>query len=296
VNEERINKGIVQFEQAIKLDPNFAPAYTGLADAYSFGEGFFFPPSVFPKAKAALEKALELDDSSAEAYTSLGLYKYSVDYDWAGAETDLRRAIALNPNYAEAHHQLGWVLALTGRQDAALVELKHASELDPLSPWVASDIGYALAYQGKYEAAKQQCRKAIDLDPNIGMGCLALPDFEAGRFKEAIAEIQQDKPLRSSPFGLAYLGYCYGASGERADAKATLEELHQMASQRYVSPVFEAIIDIGMGDSQQALDQLEQAYQSNSSMLFWLKIDHIYDPLRSDPRFIALLKKVRLDK
>ena len=149
LNEERINKAIEQFEQAIKLDPNFAPAYTGLADAYSLGEGFFFPPSVFPKAKAALEKALQLDETSAEAYTSLGLFKYEVDYDWAGAEIDLRRAIALNPSYAEAHHQLGWVLALTARQDDALVEFNRATELDPLSPWLASDVSIDLVLPRK---------------------------------------------------------------------------------------------------------------------------------------------------
>ena len=296
VNEERINRAIVQFEQAIKLDPNFAPAYTGLADAYSLGEGFFFAPSVFPKAKAALEKALQLDDTSAEAYTSLGLFKYAVDYDWAGAEADLRRAIALNPSYAEAHHQLGWVLALPGREDDALVEFKRASELDPLSPWIAGDVSIELAFQGRYEAAKQQCHKALDLDPNVTMACIWMPDVEAGKFKEAIPEIEKDKAFGSSPFGLAYLGYVYAASGDRTRAEATLQKLNQMASQRYVSPVAEAIIYIGLGDHERALDLFEEAYQTKSSMLFWLKVDHIYDPLRSDPRFIALLKKVGLDK
>jgi adenylate cyclase len=295
LNGERINKAIAQFEQAIKLDPNFAPAYTGLADAYSLGEGFFFPPSVFPKAKVALEKALQLDDSSAEAYTSMGLYKYSFDYDWAASEAVLRRAIALNPSYAEAHHQLGWVLGLQGRQDDALVEFERATELDPLSPWIASDVGIELAFQGRYEAAKQQCHKALDLDPNVSTGCIWWPDLEAGKFTEAIAEIEKDKVGRSTPFGLGYLGYCYGASGDRTRAKDTLEELNQMASQRYVSPVAEATIYIGLGDHERALDLLEQAYQTNSSMLFNLKVSHVYDPLRSDPRFIALQKKVGLD-
>jgi tetratricopeptide (TPR) repeat protein len=120
--------------------------------------------------------------------------------------------------------------------------------------------------------------------------------MEAGKFREAIAEIEKDKVWGSAPFGLGYLGYCYGASGDHTRAKATLAELNQMASQRYVSPVAEAYIYIGLGDRERARDLLEQAYQSNSSMLFWLKVDRAYDPLRSDPRFIALLKKVRLDK
>jgi adenylate cyclase len=296
LSEERINKAIEQFERAIKLDPNFAPAHTGLADAYSLGEGFFFAPSVIPKAKDAVERALQLDDTSAEAHTSLGLFKYSFDYDWAGAETELRRAIALNPSYAEAHHQYGWVLALQGREDEALVEFKRASELDPLSPWIASDVTFPLAIQGRYADAVQQCREARDLDPNASIQCIGWPDLEAGKFREFIVEIEKAKAQESAPFNVAFLGYCYAATGDRTRAKAMLKELNQMASQRYVSPVAEAYIYIGLGDRERALERLEQAYQTGSSMLFFLKVDHIYDPLRSDPRFIELLKKVRLDK
>ena len=296
-SEERVNKAIEQFEQAIKLDPNFAPAYTGLADAYIFGEGFYFAPSVIPKAKAAIEKALQLDDTSAEAHTSLGWFKYCFDYDWAGAETELRGAIALNPSYTEAHHQYGWVLAAQGREDDALVEFKRASELDPLSPWFAADVSWPLSYQGRYEAAKQQCRKALDLDPNFSTYCIWVADLEAGKFREAIAEMEKAKVQESSsPFEVALLGYCYAASGDRTRGKAMLEKLNQMAPRQYVSPVAEAHIYIGLGDRERALDRLEQAYQDGSSMLFFLKVSHIYDPLRSDPRFIELLKKVRLDK
>jgi tetratricopeptide (TPR) repeat protein len=296
-SEKRVTKAIEQFELAIRLDPNFAPAYSGLADAYDFGEGFYFAPSVFPKAKAAVEKALQLDDTSAEAHTSLGMFKYCFAYDWAGAETELRRAIALNPSYAEAHHQYGWVLAAQGREDDALVEFKRASELDPLSPFLATDVAHLLTYQGRYEAAKQQCRKALDFDPNSNPECIWGSDLEAGKFKEAIAEMQKANLQESSPWEVGLLGYCYAASGDRTRAKSMLEELNQMASRgRYVTPVAEAHIYIGLGDRERALDRLEQAYQTGSSMLFWLKVSHIYDPLRSDPRFIELLKKVRLDK
>jgi len=296
LNEERINKAIEQFERAIKLDPTFAPAYTGLADAYSLGEGFYLSPSVIPKAKGAVEKALQLDDTSAEAHSSLGLFKYAFDYDWAGSETELRRAIALNPSYAEAHHQLGWVLALQGREDDALVEFKRASELDPLSPWIASSVTFPLAIQGKYAHAVQQCREVRDLDPNAYIQCIGWPDLEARKFREFIGEMEKAKSHDSEPFDVAFLGYCYAVTGDRIRAKAVLEELNQMASQRYVSPVAEAYVYIGLGDRKQALERLEQAYRTDSSMLFFLKVDHLYDPLRSDPSFIALQKKVHLDK
>jgi TolB-like protein/Tfp pilus assembly protein PilF len=296
-SEERVNKAIEQYELAIKLDPNFAPAYTGLADAYLYGEGFYFAPSVaIPKTKWAIEEALRLDDTSAEVHTSLGYFKYVFAYDWAGAETELRRAIALNSSYAEAHHQYGWVLALQGREDDGLVEFKRAIELDPLSPRRAAEVAEWLTYQGKYEAAKQQCSKALDLDPNFGPQCIWKIDLEDGEFRKAIAEMEKGNAQESSPLDVGWLGYCYAASGNSARAKEMLKKLNQMASQRYVTPLAEAFIYIGLGDRERALDRLEQVYQTGSSMLGWLKVDHMYDPLRSEPRFIALLKKTGLEK
>jgi len=136
----------------------------------------------------------------------------------------------------------------------------------------------------------------LDLDPNFGAQCIWWPDLEEGKFREAIAEIEKARAQESSPFAAAWLGYCYAASGDRTRAKAMLKKLNRMASRQYVSPLAEAEIYIGLGDRQRALDKLEQVYKTGSSMLAWLKVDHIYDPLRSEPRFIALLKKVGLDK
>jgi TolB-like protein/Tfp pilus assembly protein PilF len=166
--QTRVNKAVEQFEQAINADPSFALAYTGLADAYSYGEDWYFPANeVMPKAKAAAEKALQLDDSLAEAHASLAYINFQYDFDWIGGESQYRRAISLNPNYAEAHHQYGYLLAYQGRFDESVAEMKRASELDPLSALTTNDIGLPLTFQAKYEAAGEQFRKALELDPNF---------------------------------------------------------------------------------------------------------------------------------
>jgi tetratricopeptide (TPR) repeat protein len=165
--EERVRKALEQFEQAIRMDPNFAPAYSGIADAYILGESLYFPPNeVMPKAKAAAEKAVSLDDMLAEAHFSLGAAKFQYDYDWLGAENEIRRAIALNPSYAYGHDQYGFYLALRGRLDDAVAESRIATELNPLSPLAATDMVFPLTWQTKYAEAKEQCRNALALDPN----------------------------------------------------------------------------------------------------------------------------------
>jgi tetratricopeptide (TPR) repeat protein len=161
-SDENLKKAIAHFEEAITLDPSFAPAYSGLSDAYlwaGYNEGVFTAAEAMPKAKAAAEKAIQLDDTSAEAHTSLAVFKLFYEFDWAGCESEFHRAFALNPNYAFAHDQFGVGLALQGRLDEALAEGKRAIELDPLSPEITLDVASAFAWQGKYEAAKQQARK-----------------------------------------------------------------------------------------------------------------------------------------
>ncbi|MFZ0890526.1 MAG: hypothetical protein WA005_18955, partial [Candidatus Binataceae bacterium] len=297
--EERVKKAIEQFELAIKVDPNFALPYTGLADAYDFGDDWYFPGNeVMPKAKAAVEKALQLDDSLAEAHASLGPILYSYDFDWAGGERELRRAIELNPSYAYAHDQYDWLLMSQGRFDDAVAEGKRASELDPLSAGVTNDVGLPLMFQAKYEAAKEQFHKALELDPSFYFAQWALgwTDMQAGKADKAILELEKARAMDSPPFVAAWLGYAYAAAGERGKAQAILAELNQMSSRRFVSPFCAAIIYLGLGDKEQALDGLDKAYETRSSWLCLLKVDKAYDPLRSEPRFIALLKKVGLDK
>ncbi len=228
--DERVKKAMEQFDQAIKVDPDFAPAYSGVADAYMWGDDFFSPANeVVPKAKAAAEKALQLDDSLAEAHTALAEVKLWYDLDWAGAESEFRRAIALNPSYAFAHDVYSFALANHGRLDDAVAESKRATELDPLSPNVPIDMAMALAWQTKYEAAKEQVRKALDLDPNFyyAQFYLGWIDIQAGKFNEAIPELEKSRAMDSPPFVAGWLGYAYAASAERGKAQAIIAELNQ---------------------------------------------------------------------
>ncbi len=298
-SEERVNKAVEQFELTIKEDPNFAPAYTGLADAYSYGEDWYFPANeVMPKAKAAAEKALQLDDSLAEAHASLGAILYEYDFDWRAGESELRRAITLNPSYASAREWYGYLLVNQARFDEALAEITRGSELDPLSAAIANDLAFPLMFQGRYEAAKGQLRKTLELDPSFYLPqfMLGWVDIEEGEFNGAIAELEKAREMDSPPFVAGFLGYAYAASGDRRKAQATIAELNRMSSRRFVSPFCTAIVYLGLGDKERALDGLEKAYEARSWWLLWLKVDKVYDPLRSAPRFIELLKKVGLDK
>jgi TolB-like protein/Tfp pilus assembly protein PilF len=296
--EERVRKAIEQFEEAIKIDPNFALPYTGLANAYSYGADWYFPAiEVMPKAKAAAQKALQLDDSLAEAHTSLALIKYQFDFDWAGSEREFRRAIELNPNYAFGHEQYGYFLAWQGRFDESVAEFHRASELDPLSAGIATDVAVPLVYQTKYAAAKEQCRNALELDPNnwFAQFVIGWIDIETGKFNEATTEMQKARAMDSPPFVAGWLGYAYAKAGERTMTEATITELNQMSSRRFVSPACTALVYLGLGEKEWALERLEKAYDARSQWLSLLKVDRIFDPLRSEPRFIALLKKVGLD-
>ena len=288
-----------QFELAIKLDPGFALAYTGLADLYGYAaDNTLEPAKVVPKQRAAAEEALQLDDSLAEAHASLAMIKFWNDYDWAGAEREFRRAIELNPSYAPAHDQYGWLLMYEGRFDESLAENRRASELDPLSPLFTNDLSHPLMYQARYQAAKEQVSKALELDPDSAYAycTLGLIDIEAGKFKEATSELEKARKMDPIPYYAAWLGYAYAASGERRKAQATIVELEQASSKQWVSPFATAIIYLGLGEKRQALDGLEKAYAARSQWMTLLKVDKMFDPIRSEPRFIALLKKVGLDQ
>ncbi|MGH9365990.1 MAG: protein kinase domain-containing protein [Thermoanaerobaculia bacterium] len=300
-SDENLTKAIAQFEEAIQLDPSYAPAFSGLSDAYlwaAFNEGVLTALEAKPKAKAAAEKAIQLDDASAEAHTSLAVYKIWYEYDWAGSESEFRRVFALNPNYAFAHDQFGLGLAFQGRLDESVAEGKRAAELDPLSPQIPIDNLMALAWQRKYQAAKEEARKASVLDPTFffapwGYGWI---DIQAGNVGDAIPEFQKAKALEAPPFVTAWLGYAYGASGDRTRALAVIEELKKTSLHGYVPAFNLAIVYLGLGDRARALDYLERAHAADSQWMIYLKGDRIFDPLRSEPRFVALMRKLRFEK
>ena len=300
-SDENLSRAIAQFEETIRLDPKFAPAFSGLSDAYlwaGFNEGVLTASEAGPKAKAAAEKAIQLDDASAEAHTSLAVYKSWYGHDWAGSESEFRRAFALNPNYSFAHDQFGLVLGFVGRLDESVAETSRAAELDPLSPQIPIDGLMAVAWQGRYPAARELARKAATLDPTFFFAPFmdGWIDIQEGKVRDAVPHFQKARALESPPFVTAWLGYAHGASGDRKGAMAAMDELKAAALHGYVPPFNLAIVHLGLGDHARALEYLEKAYDTDSQWLIYLRGDRIFDPLRPDPRFAALMKKLGFEK
>jgi serine/threonine-protein kinase len=296
-SDENLSKAIALFEEATAKDPNYAPAFSGLSDAYlwaGFNEGVLTASEARPKAKAAAEKAIALDDNSAEAHASLATFKLFYEYDWAGAEAEYRRAFALNPNYAFAHDQFGLGLAFLGRFDEAIAEGKRAAELDPLSPQIPIDAAMAFGFQGNYATGRERARRATDLDPTYFFGPFeeGWVEIQAGNLQDAITKMRKAKAMESPAFVSAWLAYAYGAAGDRAAAVAEAEDLKKKSLRGEVTAFNRALVALGLGDRARALDSLEEAYAEDSQWLGWLNLDKAFDSLRSEPRFAALRKKL----
>jgi TolB-like protein len=300
-SDENLGKAITQFEQAIALDSNFAPAYSGLSDAYlwaAFNEGVITAAEAKPKIKAAAEKALALDTASAEAHTSLANYKSWYEHDWAGADKEFRQAITLNPNYAFAHDQFSLSLGCEGRYDESIAEGRRAEELDPLDPAIAVDNTLGFTGKGNFQKARDEAKRGAELDPTFFFPQMQLGWIliEQGNVRAAVPELEKAAAMEAPPFATAWVGYAYGVSGDRPRALATIEELKKKAVHGYVPPFNLAIVYLGLGDPERAMDLLEEASAGDSQWMMYLKVDHIFDPLRANPRFIALMKKCHFDK
>jgi len=299
--EEGLRKAIGYFRQAIEKDPNYALAYAGLASTYAvLPEHAVIPPKeMIPKAEGAARKALELDHTLAEAHAVLGMIKSEVEWDWAGAEREFKRAIEIDPSNPTARHWYSHRLRCLGRLDEALAEIKRAQELDPLSLVISVNVGEVLYYMRQYDEAIAQCKKTLELDPNFALAHYGLGSVYAaqGTFDEAIAEFQKARALLgSSPFGLSELGYGYARSGNKGEAARILNELLGLSKQAYSVSSGIALVYYGLGDKDKAFEWLEKAYQEREGGFLYLKIDPGWDGLRSDPRFTALLKKMGLEK
>jgi adenylate cyclase len=293
-----LKKSIDYFEQAIAADPSYALAYAGIADAYVLLPGYTAgtPQDCYPKAKAAAKKALELDDTLAEAHTSLAMALWYYDFDFSQANREFQRAIELNPNYATAHQQYGNnTLSALGRFDDAIAEGKRAVELDPLSLVINADLGVNYYYAHRYDEAIAQLRKTLELDPGYYFAYLNLgqPLEAKGSRDAAIAEYQKARALNDDPMGLALLAHAYGLSGNKMEAEKILDQLKTLSKERYVSAYNFVLAYLGLGDRQEAIRRLEQSYQDRAGAdVGWIRVDSLLDPLRGDPRFEALAEKI----
>ncbi len=299
--EAGLKKSVEYFEQAIEADPNYALAYAGLADAYNMLGGYIIlsPKEAFSKAKAAATKALEIDETLAEAHASLALIMQVNDYDWSGSEREFKRAIELNPNYAIAHQWYGCLLRDLGRFDEGLVEMQRAKELDPLSLPINTDLGLFFYQEGKYNQAIEQCQRAIEIDANFHWAHANLGSayLQKSWFKEAIAEFKKAKSLSAgSSEYIAWLSLAYSMESNRKEALKILEKLIK-PSKECIVPMFQiALVYTSLNDKDKAFEWLEKAYEERSFDLTSIKTEPVLDSLRPDPRFNALLKKMGLNK
>jgi serine/threonine protein kinase/Flp pilus assembly protein TadD len=298
LTEEGVNKGIEYFHQAIDLDPNYALAYEGLSYAYYTGNDFFLTSQgSMPKAKEAARKALQLDDTLAEAHADMGMILFWYDYDWNAAEGELRRAIELKPNSADAHAYYGWELTIVGRVEEGIAESKRAVELDPLSVEVNETAGQNLYYARQYDQAIEQLSKTLEMDPDYWVARMYLGTaYEAkGDLARAVAECKKARETEPLiPWPLAELGHAYALAGRKGDAENILKELERWSRRNYVPAYNFAEVYIGLGDKEQALALLEKAYADRSMALTFITADQEFDSLHSDPRFQDLRRRVGL--
>jgi TolB-like protein/Tfp pilus assembly protein PilF len=286
------------FQQAIAADPKYATAYAGLAESYVliplFSAGT--PQDYFPKAKAAAEQAIALDESSAEAHTALGLLLCFSDVKFTESEKEFKRAIQLNPNYATAHHWYGNALLVAlGRSDEAIRENQRAVELDPLSLIINADLGSTFMMARRYDQAIAQLKLTLALDNNFGYAHWNLGEafYLKGDTAAAIAEYEKARSLDDDPQILGLLGRAQADAGEKEKAFRSIQELESRSKQQFVRGYIMALIYIGLGDKNKAIDCLEREYLNHDNIdTAWIRVDPMLDPLRGDPRFEALAERI----
>jgi TolB-like protein/Flp pilus assembly protein TadD len=296
---EWIKKGIEHFGRAADLDPNYALAYAGLADAYAFlasSTGGLPPHETYPKAKAAATRALAIDDTLAEAHTSLGFCHLMYDWDFERAEREFKRAIKLNPLYANAHDGYGFYLKATAQYEEAIRESRRAQKLDPLSLFATVSLAWAYYFARQFEQAIEQARKALEMDPRFDFAhwIIGMAHAQLRRTEEAISVLNQAVILTGGALThLAHLGYAYGLANLRSEAEQVLADLEELSRQKYVSAYYFAIIHLSLKDYGQTFEWLERAVEERSGFLAFINVEPLFDNLRSETRFTNLLQQVR---
>jgi Tfp pilus assembly protein PilF len=298
-SEDGLSKAFDYFQRAVRKDSSYALAYIGIADYYNVLPFYtrISPGEAFPKAKVAALKALALDESLAEAHGALAFVLAYYEWNWAAAEREFQRALALNPSAASVHHSYSRYLASTGRHDEAMAELKRAQELDPLSLSLKANEGMVLYFAGKYDEAIQQLRKTLELDSThtVAHWGLGLAFEQKGMYAAAASEIEKAiKAEGPDPNFMASLGHVYAAQGRAAEVRRLLRQLDEESKRSYVSPYFAALLYAGLGEKDKAFEQLDQAARERSTLLVYLRRDPRLETLRSDPRFGQLLRRVGL--
>ncbi|MGB6866908.1 MAG: tetratricopeptide repeat protein, partial [Candidatus Aminicenantaceae bacterium] len=299
-HEGDMMKAIECYQQALAKDPSYALPYVGIADVFNvFGLwSFIDPKEAFSKAKAAVSKALELDNALGDAFTSLGFINTCSDWDWIEAEKNYKRGIELNPKNAYAHGWYGIFLISQKRGKEGIESGQRALELEPLSPLMNALLGVVLGYGGQIEKGREQLKKALEMEPNLPMGNLWLGQLYITRpedYGKAIFFLQKAAQLGMT-FALGWLGWAMTQAGKKDEAAKVLDQLDEIAKQRYISPFQKALIFIGLDRIDEAFEHLELAYEEREPFLAYFLLDWVPGPVRSDPRYIAILKKIGLDE
>ncbi len=292
-----LKEGIQQFSQAIKIDPDYALPYTGLADCYYRLSNIHLPPrKAMRKAKTAVMKALKRDETLAEAHALLGLIRMFYDRDWPTAKTEFKRAIKLGPRSALAHKRYGWILGMLGQFDESIKEMNHALDLEPRSPDLHAGLGIILHLARRYDAAIAQAQLALDIEPEFFPAhvLLGIAHVQQNRLTEGVAELEKAASLADVPWTLGYLGYAYGVSGQRRQALMVLAELENRSAGACISSYAMALVHTGLGHKEQALQSLVKTFEDRNEMSGFVKTSPEFDGLRQDQRFAAMMTRSRL--
>ncbi len=294
---EGLQKAVEYFQQALDKDPAYSLAYAGLADTYAYLSFFnvVAPREAMPKAKTAAVKGLEIDKALAEAHVSLGYISFTYDGDWPAAGKHFEQALALNPAYTRGHTFYPFFLSSIGRSEEALEVAKGALDLDPASPAVSHSLAVQLYLARKFDRAIEQAHDTLEMDANFAISYAVLGEvyLSKGMYREGLSELEKYSALsRSGAASLALLGYSHARLGERKESLQVIEALKAASKQSFVPALFVALVYAGLEDKDQAFTWLEKAYEERFNRLAYLKVEALWDPLRSDPRFADLLRRV----